>query len=135
MLEKRKDDSESIQKFQGMLMAAIIGGLLLFIAPVMVVYITGVDLLDEDGNPLTNEDGDPLTAEQALFAMPDASNLPPEFTTKVNSIFDLVLWVARVVVVLFIVMAVIMLQMPRQTYAPATPQKQPALISKPAVPQ
>ena len=66
MLEKRKDDSESIQKFQGMLMAAIIGGLLLFIAPVMVVYITGVDLVDEDGNPLTNADGDPLTAETGI---------------------------------------------------------------------
>ena len=123
MLEKRKDDSESIQKFQGMLMAAIIGGLLLFIAPVMVVYITGVDVADGQ------------TAEQALFALPDESQLPEEFTLKVNSIFELVIWVARVVVVLFIVMAVIMLQMPRQTYAPATPQKQPALISKPAVPQ
>ena len=135
MLEKRKDDSESIQKFQGMLMAAIIGGLLLFIAPVMVVYITGVDLVDEDGNPLTNENGDPLTAEQALFALPDESNLPKEFTSKVNSIFELVIWVARVVVVLFIVMAVIMLQMPRQTHPPAIQQKRPALISKPAVPQ
>ena len=127
MLEKRKDDSESIQKFQGMLMAAIIGGLLLFIAPVLVVYITGVDLVDSDGKT--------LTAEQALFALPDEGNLPPEFADKVNSIFDLVLWVARVIVVLFIVMAVIMLQMPRQTYLPATQQKQPALISKPAVPQ
>ena len=135
MLEKRKDDSESIQKFQGMLMAAVIGGLLLFIAPVLVVYITGVDLVDADGDPITNADGDPLTAEQALFALPDQGNLPPEFATKVNSIFELVIWVARVVVVLFIVMAVIMLQMPRQTYLPAIPQKQPALISKPAVPQ
>ena len=90
MLEKRKDDSESIQKFQGMLMAAIIGGLLLFIAPVMVVYIAGVDTEGHD------------TAEQALFALPDEGNLPEEFTTKVNSIFDLVIWVARVVVVLFI---------------------------------
>ena len=135
MLEKRKDDSESIQKFQGMLMAAIIGGLLLFIAPVMVVYITGVDLVDEDGDPLLDEDGNPLTAEKALFALPDESSLPAEFTSKVNSVFELVIWVARVVVVLFIVMAVIMLQMPRQTYAPAVQQKQPATISKPAVQQ
>ena len=123
MLEKRKDDSESIQKFQGMLMAAIIGGLLLFIAPVMVVYITGVEV----------DEGE--TAEKALFALPDESELPEEFTSKVNSIFELVIWVARVVVVLFIVMAVIMLQMPRQTYAPAIQQKPPAIISKPAVPQ
>ena len=127
MLEKRKDDSESIQKFQGMLMAAIIGGLLLFIAPVLVVYITGVDLVDSEGKT--------LTAEQALFALPDEGNLPPEFADKVNSIFELVIWVARVIVVLFIVMAVIMLQMPRQTYAPAIQQKQPATISKPAVQQ
>ena len=127
MLEKRKDDSESIQKFQGMLMAAIIGGLLLFIAPVLVVYITGVDLVDSEGKT--------LTAEQALFALPDEGNLPPEFADKVNSIFELVIWVARVIVVLFIVMAVIMLQMPRQTYAPVDPQKPPALISKPAVQQ
>ena len=127
MLEKRKDDSESVQKFQGMLMAAVIGGLLLFIAPVLVVYITGVALVDEEGKE--------LTAEQALFALPDEGNLPPEFADKVNSIFNLVLWIARVIVVLFIVMAVIMLRMPRQIHAPAIPQKQPALISKPAVQQ
>ena len=122
MLEKRKDDSESIQKFQGMLMAAVIGGLLLFIAPVLVVYIAGVDMEGHD------------TAEQALFALPESEgqSLPEEFTEKVNAIFDLVIWIARVIVVLFIVMAVIMLQMPRQTYVPAIPQKQPALISKPA---
>ena len=133
MLEKRKDDSESVQKYQGMLMAAIIGGLLLFIAPIMVVYITGTGV-DEDGNALTDEDGNALTAEQALFALPDES-LPEEFRDKVNSVFLLVMWVARVIVVLFIVMAVIMLQMPRQTYPPAVQQKQPAPISKPAVQQ
>ena len=135
MLEKRKDESESVQKYQGMLMAAIIGGLLLFIAPIMVVYITGVDLLDEDGDPLLDDDGNPLTAEKALFQLPNESELPPEFSSKVNSVFELVMWVARVVVVLFIVMAVIMLQMPRQTYPPAVQQKPPAQISKPAVPQ
>ena len=64
-----------------------------------------------------------------------SQNLPEEFTSKVNSIFELVIWVARVVVVLFIVMAVIMLQMPRQTYVPVDPQKPPAPISKPAVQQ
>ena len=114
MLEKRKDDSESIQKFQGMLMAAIIGGLLLFIAPVMVVYITGVEV----------DEGE--TAEKALFALPDESELPEEFTSKVNSIFELVIWVARVVVVLFIVMAVIMLQMPdRHTRRPSSRNRRP----------
>ena len=124
MLEKRKDDSESVQKFQGMLMAAIIGGLLLFIAPVLVVYITDSGV---EGK----------TAEQALFSLPqsEGQQLPEEFTLKVNAIFDLVMWVARIIVVMFIVMAVIMLQMPKQTYALATPQKRPVLISKPAVPQ
>ncbi len=124
MLEKRKDDSESIQKFQGMLMAAVIGALLLFIAPVLVVYITDSGI---DGK----------TAEQALFTIPtsEGQSLPADFVEKVSAIFDLVLWVAKIIVVLFIVMAVIMLQMPRQTYAPVDPQKPPALISKPAVQQ
>ena len=122
MLEKRKDESESVQKYQGMLMAAVIGGLLLFIAPVLVVYITGSGV---EGK----------TAEQALFALPDESNLPPEFADKVSSIFDLVMWVARVIVVLFIVMAVIMLSMPRQTHVSPDSQKPSAATSKPAVPQ
>ena len=125
MLEKRKDDSESIQKFQGMLMAAVIGALLLFIAPVLVVYITGTDMAADQ------------TAEQALFAIPESEgqSLPADFVEKVSTIFDLVMWLAKIIVVLFIVMAVIMLQMPRQTYAPVDPQKPPALISKPAVQQ
>ena len=123
MLEKRKDESESVQKYQGMLMAAIIGGLLLFIAPVLVVYITGVEIVGDQ------------TAEDALFALPDESNLPDAFTTKVNSIFVLVIWVARIVVVLFIVMAVIMLCMPKQPHMPPDSQKHSAATSKPAVQQ
>lgn len=96
MLEKRKEDSEAVGKYSNMLMAAIIGALILFIAPILIVYITGVEI----------DDGE--SVEDALFSPPD--DLPTELKDKVQSIFDLVMWVARIVVVLFVILAVILLR-------------------------
>lgn len=89
MLEKRKDDSEAVGKYSSMLMAAIIGALVLFLAPILVAYITGVD---------------------DIFAPPDDANLPAEIEDKINEIFQVVLWLARIIVVMFIVLAVILLR-------------------------
>ena len=97
MLEKRKDESESIEKFRSILMAAVIGALLLFAAPEIVGFLTGVD-------------SEGYTSDGAIFGLPGQPRMPEVFITGVFGAMELVLWVARVVIVLFIVMAVTMLR-------------------------
>ena len=97
MLEKRKDESESIEKYRNMLMAAVIGALLLFAAPVIVGMLTG---LDSEG----------YVQEGSMFGIPGQPRVPEVFTSNVLGVMEVVLWLARVVIVLFIVMAVIMLR-------------------------
>ena len=99
MLERRKDESESIEKFRSILMAAVIGALLLFAAPTLVGFLTG---LDEEG----------YVQEGSLFGIPGQPRVPLAFTTSVLAVMDIVMWIARVIIILFIVMAVIMLRMP-----------------------
>ena len=109
MLERRKDESESIEKYRSILMAAVIGALLLFAAPELVGFLTGVD---EEG----------YVQEGSLFGIPGQPRIPLAFTTSVLAVMEIVLWLARVVIVLFIVIAVIMLRMPNErlrTQAPA----------------
>ena len=96
MLEKRKDESESIEKFRSILMAAVIGALLLFAAPELVGFLTGVDAQGY------TSDG--------VFGLPGQPRMPEVFITSVFGVLQLVLWIARVVIVLFILMAVIMLR-------------------------
>ena len=105
MLEKRKDESESIDKYRSVLTAAVIGALLLFAAPELVGFLTGVDSEGymSDGGVFSLGSGHP--------------RIPEVFVTNVFSAFQFVLWIARVVIVLFIVMGVIMLRV--QEPAPA----------------
>ena len=100
MIERRKDESESIDKYDSILRAAIIGALLLFAAPFLVSYLTGIDV----------ESGE--IAEEALFMISNQQPLPDVFLEKVTAVYQIVLWIGRVVIVLFIVMSVIMLRMP-----------------------
>ena len=97
MLEKRKDESESVEKYRNMLMAAVIGALLLFVAPVIVGMLTGVD-------------SEGYVQEGSLFGIPGQPRIPEVFTSSVLGIMEIVLWLARVVIVLFIVVAVVMLR-------------------------
>ena len=105
MLEQRKDESESTEKFRSILMAAVIGALLLFAAPEIVNMLSGVD-------------AEGYVKEGSLFGIPGQPRVPEVFTGKVFDVLQIVLWVARVVVVLFIVMAVIMLRVEKP--APAS---------------
>ena len=102
MLEKRKDESEAIDKYDSILRAAVIGAILVFVAPFLVSYLTGID----------TETGE--IAEEALFAISGQPTLLGVFLDSVRMIYQTVFWLARVVIVLFIVMSVIMLRMPRQ---------------------
>ena len=110
MLEKRKDESESIEKYRSILTAAVIACLLLFATPTLVGFLTGVD-------------SEGYTSDGAIFGLPGQPRMPEVFITSVFGVLQPVLWIARVVIVLFIVMAVVMLRMPRQTYAPASRQQ------------
>ena len=97
MLEKRKDESESTEKYRSILTAAVIGALLLFAAPEIVGMLTGVD-------------SEGYVKEGSMFGIPGQPRVPEVFTEKVVSVLEVVLWLARVVIVLFIVMAVVMLR-------------------------
>ena len=100
MLERRKDESESIEKYDSILRNAIIGALLLFAAPFLVSYLTGIDM----------ETGE--VTEEALFAISGQQPLPDVFLDSVKVAYQIVLWIARVIIILFIVVSVIMLRMP-----------------------
>ena len=111
MLEKRKDESESIEKYRSILMAAVIGALLLFAAPTLVGFLTGVD-------------SEGYTSDGGVFSLGSGHPpIPDVFVTKVFNAFQFVLWIARVIIILFIVISIIMLRMPRQTYAQAGRQQ------------
>lgn len=135
MLERRKEESESIGKYQTMLMSGIIAAVIVFLAPTLIIVITGTEL-----------EGD-QTAEQALFAPPerklckelspaagsdpkiipaekdandeytceagyerdDKSILPGNFSNQIEELFGLLIWVVRIVIVMMIIVAVIML--------------------------
>ena len=105
MLEKRKDESESIEKYRSILTAAVIACLLLFAAPELVGFLTGVD-------------SEGYTSDGAVFGLGAGHpRIPEVFITGLVGVLQLVLWISRVVIVLFIVMAVIMLRV--QEPAPA----------------
>ena len=110
MLEKRKDESESIEKYRSILMAAVIGALLLFAAPEIVGMLSGVD-------------SEGYVKEDSLVGISGQPRLPEVFTDSVLEVLQLVLWIARVVIVLFIVMAVIMLRIEKP--APASGRQRP----------
>jgi len=90
MLEKRKEESDSIQKYTNMLIGAVLGALILFLAPIIVGYVTGVD---------------------NVMSPPKDANLPDEITEKITSMFSVVLWIAQIAIVFAIMLAVIMLKL------------------------
>ena len=77
----------------------MIGALLLFAAPDLVGFLTGVDAqgYTSDGGVFSLGSGHP--------------KIPDVFVTNVFSAFQFVLWIARVIIILFIVMGVVMLRM------------------------
>ena len=118
MLERRKDESESIEKYDSMLRNAIIGAILVFAAPFLVSSLTGID----------TESGE--IAEEAMFALSGQPTLPGVFLDSVKAIYQTVFWLARVVIVLFIIISVIMLRMPVTAECKETvPQRRGASVT------
>ena len=90
MLEKRKEESESVGKYQAMLMGAIIGAFLVWAMPHLVGYIFGVD---------------------NIFEPPDDAGLPAELTEKINSLYQSLLWLVRIIFVFAIMVSVVLLRL------------------------
>lgn len=90
MLEKRKEESESVGKYQAMLMGAVIGAFLVWAMPYMIAYIFGVD---------------------NIFEPPPEAGLPDELTEKIDSLYQSLLWVVRLVFVFAIMISVVLLKL------------------------
>ena len=102
MLEKRKDESEAIGKYQGMLVSVVIAGLVVWIAPMLIPVLTGQDFGTSIVTP----------PEILLEANETADNLNPNsFGGRIGQLWDLMLWVVRIVLVFAIMIFVVMLRM------------------------
>lgn len=90
VLEKRKEESESVGKYQAMLMGAVLGAFLVWAMPYLVGYIFGVD---------------------NIFEPPKEAKLPADLTTKINSLYQSLLWIVRIIFVFAIMISVILLRL------------------------
>ena len=101
MLEKRKDDSEAVGKYQSMLVSVVIGGLIVWIAPMLIPVLTGQDF------------GTSLVAPPDILLEENetADNLNPNsFGGRISQLWDLGLWVVRLVLVFAVLIFVAMLR-------------------------
>ena len=117
MLEKRKEESDSIGKYQGILTSVVIAAMIMWIAPIMIPYLVGLEGEDADGNQLSGED--------LLFAPPSDSELPEEISDRISGLFGILMWFARIVLIFGVIIAVIILRI-RQT----EPQNMPIALSE-----
>ena len=102
MLEKRKDDSEAIGKYQSLLVSVVIGSLIVWIAPMLIPVLTGEDF------------GTSLVAPPDILLEENetADNLNPNsFGGRIAQLWDLGLWVVRLVLVFAVLIFVAMLRM------------------------
>ena len=90
MLEKRKEESESVGKYQNMLLGAVIGAILVWAMPYIIAFIFGVD---------------------NIFEPPAGANLPSEITEKIDSLYQSLLWIIRIVFVFAIMISVLLLRL------------------------
>ena len=77
-------------KYQAMLMGAIIGAFLVWAIPYLIAYIFGVD---------------------NIFEPPDGADLPGELTEKIDSLYQSLLWIVRIVFVFAIMVSVVLLRL------------------------
>ena len=102
MLEKRKDESEAIGKYQSLLVSVVIGALIVWIAPMLIPVLTGQDF------------GTSLVAPPEILLEDNetADNLNPNsFGGRIAQLWDLGLWVVRLILVFAVLIFVAMLRM------------------------
>lgn len=93
MLEKRKEESESIGKYQSVLTGLIIGAIVIWGAPFVVEFMFGVELFNTDD----------ISDSEAVTALAE----------RIEEIYNLAMWVIRIVLVLGVLIAVFMLRLRR----------------------
>lgn len=71
-------------------MGAVLGAFLVWAMPYLVGYIFGVD---------------------NIFEPPAEANLPADLTTKINSLYQSLLWIVRIIFVFAIMISVILLRL------------------------
>lgn len=102
MLEKRKDESEAVGKYQSMLVSVVIAALIVWIAPMLIPVLTGQDF------------GTSLVAPPEILLEDNetADNLNPNsFGGRISQLWDLALWVVRLILVFAVLIFVAMLRM------------------------
>ena len=95
MIEKGKEESENVGRYQSILMSTIIAALLVWAAPEVIPILTN----DEDGDIFTPDNvGDLATTD---------------ITTRISELFNLLLYIVRIAILGGIIIAVLMLQVDR----------------------
>ena len=98
MLERRKEESEAIGRYQGMLVAFILGAIVVWSAPWIMVFVFDLD------------------DESDLFTPPTSSSnstkgLPTVIAAKVEDVYNLGIWLVRIILLLGVLIAVTMLRL------------------------
>ena len=93
MIEKRKEDSETVGKFQGLLQAVIMASLIVWLAPIIIPFITTGNLDGDFMNPNIN----------------GTQIVPSAIVDRVGGLWQLGLWAVRIILVVIVVFAATML--------------------------
>ncbi len=103
MLEKRKEESDGVGKYQNMLVSAMVAGIIVFLAPTLVVVVT---------DACAGKTG--LEGEACLWDAPDL--LPDAVSDRVEDLIGLMVFIVRIVIVFSIILAVILLRVEKNPY-------------------
>lgn len=127
MLERRKDDSESMGKYQAMLVSAVIATVIVFMAPTLIVVISGTEipagmdaddvlfappktdmcvLAGETAPPGYTSTGETCGSGGIIY---EKDLLPGDFAGRLQGLFGLLLFIVRIVIVGMIFVSVAML--------------------------
>lgn len=98
MLERRKEESESVGRYQGMVVSLVIGAIIVWAAPWTMVFIFDLD------------------DEADLFTPPTSSSnstkgLPKIISDKVEDVYNLGIWLVRIILLLGVLISVTMLRL------------------------
>ena len=92
MLEQKKDDSDNLQKYKAMLISTLFAAIIVFLAPSLILIMTGSDSTDE-----------------ASLITPPAGTLPEEIEKGIKEMYDLIIWAVRLVLVVMVIVSVMMM--------------------------
>ena len=95
MIEKGKEESDNLGKYQGILMSTIIAAIIVWIAPELIPILTG--------------------ASGGIFDAPDLKDTTldtKKITDRISDLFTLLLWFVRIAILAGVIISVLMLRVP-----------------------